>query len=358
MTKGRMWEKRSLLSHTYEDMHGGKNMKTRVLLAILFTGVLAVGVGTANAITVNWLTVQDPVRAGAGPGADMLIGTGDDSTTGERNRCNFDTAANCETLGGSASDGTYSFSNLTFDLDYSCKSGILPIPGGDCTCAEGGGLCTQDSDCPVPSCGSTDCCPGVSTCEACDDTSISYFGSVDSYVAFGLIDTCQDPTVSGASDFEVKLFEVQTSESLTGSGGGCIQLKAGGPYLGAPCGVGAITSGSIDVTVQAAGCPGIPMDVAGISYVGEVGTVPVSSGFGSMCDQSGSPTGYTGTYLTALNAAIANTCPIGTHAMILCGQTNLPSDSEITCFADALVDFVVIACTDDNANNCAADPCP
>jgi len=316
-------------------------MQTKTLLAVLLCVAFLAAAGTAMAGTVNWKIITSTGVAGKTPGADKLIGTSDDGSS----NCNWTNAANCAT-GPVPSVGTYSYSNLDFQLSHSCGLGT----GGPCKCAGSSQSCTSDADCPAGGCGGTgDCCQGAAACEACPDGSISYFDGAGS--GHGEMDTCQGYQATTKS--RLTRYDVLTSESISGTGGGCIQLAAGGPYVINGCGTGAI-GGSLNVDVYVGGCPSlVKFTINSVIFNGNV--VDYSTASSVSCSLSGTRT-YSGTNWTNLkNAAIA-TCGSSGYLELLCGTTTLPP-SPVPCFEGANVEFVTVACTSDpDRTDCTVDP--
>lgn len=315
-------------------------MKTKTLLAVLLCVALLVAAGTALAGTVTWKVVTSSTVATKVPGANKIIEASDSGG----NNCNWTSAANCAT-GPAPSVGTYSYSYLDYQLAYSCGLGT----GGPCTCAGGSQSCTSDADCPAGGCGgSGDCCQGAAACQACSDGAISFFDGSGS--GHGEMDTCQAYLNSAQS--RLTRYDVLTSESLAGTGGGCVLLAAGGPYVVSGCGTGAI-SGSLNADVHVGGCPSlIKFTINNVQYNGNV--VDYGSATSVSCNLGGART-YTGASWTDLkNAAIA-TCGSSGYLQLLCGTTTLPA-SPVPCFQGAQVEFVTVACTSDpDRLSCAVD---
>ncbi len=316
-------------------------MQTRILLAVFLCVALLVAAGTAVAGTVNWKIVTSSTVATKTPGTDKLITVSDSGG----NNCNWTNAANCAT-GPAPSVGTYSYSNLDYQLAYSCGLGT----GGPCTCAGGSQSCTSDADCPAGGCGGTgDCCAGAAACEPCPDGAISFFDGSGS--GHGEMDTCQAYSTSPLQS-RLTRYDVLTSESLSGTGGGCILLAAGGPYLINGCGTGAI-NGSLNADVHVGGCPSlVKFTINNVQYNGNV--VDYTSATSVSCTLGGTRT-YSGTNWTDLkNAAIA-TCGSSGYLELLCGTTTLPA-SPVPCFQGAVVEFVTVACTSDpDRSDCSYD---
>ena len=58
-------------------------MRNQVFLAVFLTVLLLGSLSTANAGVVSWTVMQDASVSGMGPGPDDLIGTADDTITGD-----------------------------------------------------------------------------------------------------------------------------------------------------------------------------------------------------------------------------------------------------------------------------------
>jgi hypothetical protein len=103
-------------------------------------------------------------------------------------------------------------------------------------------------------------------------------------------------------------------------------------------------SGYIDVDTYIGGCIGAGgtlMPVPDIAYAGTqfpVGSPPAAGACG-----------YTQAQLTAISNAAPGSA---NHIMVLCGQVTLADPIPIPCFGGAVVDFVVVAHTANNANSC------
>jgi hypothetical protein len=177
----------------------------------------------------------------------------------------------------------------------------------------------------------------------------------DSFSFFGIdaglgpapnMDTCQ---VATTANFKVTRYHVASSESIAGSGGACLKLKSPptGPYLGAPCGVGPITSGNLDVDVYVGGCLLKGTTINNILYTGYVYNANVAAPAGTC--------GYTTAQINTMRGQV--TAKGGNYLMILCGATTVPGNSKTACLRNADVDFVVVAYTDDDASDCSGS-CP
>jgi hypothetical protein len=320
-----------------------QKMRKQLITLPCVVGVLVWGVTLASAqSTVRWNMLQSAGVAGKSPGADARVGTADDGT----NNCNFlpDTSP-CAS--GSPLIGSYCVNRVDFKPDprEECYT-LTPLPvtgGSPCKCADGVNTCHPGTDtCPPVSsgCGETpgNCC-GNLNCQLCDDVSDSFFGTGS--LGLGVMDTCNDST-----GFKALLFDCATSETLSGSGGGCLLLYTPGDDIGNPCpnyNAATTVSGTIDVAVGAMGlCPkpnGI-FQVNNINYTGSI--FPALSPPASVC-------GYSGTYLTNLiNRAITASGNSNPRIMVLCGTTTLPPSggiSQLPCYSNASVQFTTVSWT-------------
>ncbi len=330
-------------------------MRKGLITLVCVAGLMLWGGTAVNAIEIDWTLLEHASVAGKGPGPDGVIGTNDDTTTGEVNSCNFTTAPNCPTA-GNPTIGSYSFSAIEFSpgLPWSCldPSGG-PTAGAPCICAEGG-TCTSDADCSSGSCaGAGDCCPGLlNTCTECvkvpgdHNDSFSYFGSDPSLGPAPHYTTCQ---VNTTNDFAITAYQTASTESLSGAGGTCITLNLDNdPYAGSPCGVGAI-SGTLDVDVYAVQCAIIGATINNIAYTGRVVDMDAIAAVGEC--------GYNLTDTTAMVNNARSVDPTAEYLMVLCGNTTVPSTSKTACLANADVDFVLVSYTSDDASDCSGT-CP
>jgi hypothetical protein len=334
-----------------------KEMKKELVTLLCVAGMMLWGVTAVNAITLNWTVLEHTSVAGKGPGSDGVIGTADDTTTGENNGCNFSTGKNCA-LGGTPGIGSYSFSAIEYTSPtwYSCLDLTGgPYAGAPCVCAEPAGQpCQSDAQCESGTCaGAGDCCPGIANiCTACTDNptgydSYSYMGSSATLGPAPQLRTCQAYTTNNV---ETRAFQVAVSESISGTGGSCLKLSPGGPYIQTPCGVGAITTGSLDVDVYIGGCVIKGVTIQSISYTGRIVDMDAIAAV-SECGYS-----YAETVVMVNNARSVD--PSAEYLMVLCGTTTVPMDAKDACLRGATVDFVLVTYTDDDASNCPASGCP
>jgi hypothetical protein len=327
-------------------------MRKGMITLLCVAGLMLWGITTASALDLQWTLLTDASIAGKAPedvgGGTFLVTPG----AGSGNNCNFSKVKNCGTSTTVPAVGSFSFTAIEYSNPswYSC----LDLAGGatagaPCVCAEGG-ACQSDADCASSSCaGAGDCCPGVlNSCKFCEDDPVG----PDSFSFFGIdaqlgpapnMDTCQKAT---GDNFETTRYHVATSESIPGSGGACIQLATAAtnaPYLGAPCGEGAISSGILDVDVYAYGCVIVGTTIEGINYTGNV--IDVTNG------APGGSCGYSQTQVLQLLSLASGKG--ASHLMILCGETVVPGDSLTACLRNAQVDFTLVAYTAQDASDCS-----
>jgi hypothetical protein len=328
-------------------------MRRGIITLLCIAGLMLWGVTAANAqSTVVW-NMLDNVGAIAGnsPGADARVGTGDDGT----DNCNFlpDTA-NCS--GASPTVGSYSVNRVDFKPDPREECFVTsPLPqttGTPCLCNDGSTICHPGAEtCPDVSgpCGTTpgDCC-GALPCDTCDDVSDSYFGTGTTFPNPGTLTTCNDSLGYIAIDFDVA-----TTETLAGTGGGCLKLYTLGDDTGTPCpnpAAATAVTGTIDVAVGALGLcpPGGVFQVNDVAYGGggavDGNIFPSGSPPASIC-------GYSGGSLTALVNAAVSAAGGACNIMILCGTTTLPASggiSNLPCYSNADVQFTTVAWTTDS----------
>lgn len=320
-------------------------MRKELITLLCVAGVLLWGIGLASAqSTVTWTMLEGNGVAGHDPGPDARVGTTDDNYPTVTNNCNFlpDTSP-CGTA--SPTVGAYSVNRVDFKPDprEECKSGAI-TGGTPCKCADGVNECDPGTDtCPPVSsgCGETpgNCC-GPLNCELCDDVSDSFFGSGSR--GAGTMSTCMD-----SAGFDALTFDVATSETLPGTGGGCLLLYTPGDDTGAPCpnpATANVVNGSIDVAVGAMGlCPrpnGI-FQVNNVVYTGNI--FPSGSPPTSVC-------GYSGGSLTSLISAATTAAGGPCKIMVLCGTTTLPASggiSSLPCYSNAQVQFTTVSWTTD-----------
>jgi len=197
-------------------------MRKELFVIMAMVGFLLWGGATANAVDITWHMLTHSSLAGHGPGADQLIGTSDDTTTGEANNCNFTTDGGCAGSATVPAIGSYGYSSIEMDgnLTHSCLGGDQA--GAPCVCADLVTECTANDGCPGALCSPADCCPPLlgGNCIACAQNDpggdpfappadgYTYGGS--SQLATGTVTTCQEADPVGdtdpPTDFEFKAF--------------------------------------------------------------------------------------------------------------------------------------------------------
>ena len=345
------------------------------LFSILSMAVLLLwGVTTASAATLTWKVLTHSSVAGSGPGPDKLIGTTDDTTSGEINKCNYSTAPNCAAT-GNPTIGSYSYSAVEMDgnLTHACLGGS--IAGQPCKCSDLTTPCTVDGDCPGALCAPGDCCPGMlglATCMTCvqNDPEGEPFGPpLDTYTyagsaqnASGTLTTCQEADPPGDTDppteFEIKAVEFAGSEPLPGFaalGDACMRLRSiGAPYLGSPCTGSGPISATVDVETFIANCTIPAGSIDNIRLTGDI--IDITNP--NSPSPSTSTCGYTNSELvTIANQAIAAD-PNAKHLMIVCGETTFPPTSEVPCMRGGIAYVVWLLYTADDASQCPDNGCP
>jgi hypothetical protein len=331
-------------------------MRKGLITILCIAGMMLWGATAVNAIVLNWTLLEHASVAGKGPGADGVIGTADDTLSGEGNGCNFSTAKNC-TFGSTPAMGTYSFTAFEYTNPtwYSCldlQAG--PTAGAPCVCAEGGS-CQSDADCTSSTCaGAGDCCPGpLNACAECTDNpsgydTYAYFGSDSTLGPAPHLTTCQAYTTNNV---QTTAYQLAASESVVGSGGGCLNLNpSGGPYLQAPCGVGPITAGNLDVDLYVYGCVLRATTLQNITYTGRI----VDMDAIVAVDECGYS--YDETVAMVNNARAQDAS--AEYLMVMCGQTVVPMDAKAACLRGAAVDFVLVTYTSEDASSCPGSGCP
>lgn len=145
-------------------------MRKELFAVLVMVGFLLLGGTTAGAVDITWHMLTHASLAGHGPGVDKLIGTEDDTTTGEANNCNFTTEGGCAASSTTPAIGSYGYASteLDGDLTHSCLGGGQA--GAPCTCDGDGTPCTGDADCEGALCVPGDCCPGglLAPCIVCE----------------------------------------------------------------------------------------------------------------------------------------------------------------------------------------------
>lgn len=315
------------------------------LIRLLCAAGMILGVGTANALDLEWTLLMDSSIAGAeptevSPGVWLIL-----PGTAPTNNCNFSTAEGCDT-GALPNEGSYSFSAIEFDgaPAPACFDPLGgPLAGAPCTCAEGG-PCTSDDDCAGGGCSAAgDCCQGLAQCVVCEkDPSgpdlFSFNGIHPTLGPAPNLDMCQQYS---SNDFEMTRYQIAGSGNAA-SAGGCTKLNpAGGPYTGSPCGLGRI-SGTFGIVTYVAGCTFKMVTIPTINYVGDVIDVDDPNPT-SQC-------GYTESQLLTLLAQAASKG--GEYLRITCGETTIPSDVTAPCLPNANAKFITVAWTADDVTNC------
>lgn len=280
------------------------------VFALLCTLALMLGVSNlANAGGVAWTLLEDASLAGIGPGPDETMGTGDDTTSGEDNPCNFSGAVNCRD-GGTPADGSYSFVKMDLVMDWSCADG-----------ANVGDTCT-DTGHPAIDCGAG----ALIGCIECVTPTFSYLGSGTNVNGNGTMATC-----NSGSSFTYDVLKIGTSESVPGVGGGCLVLDAATPGDdgGSPCGVGTFTS-SLDVDIKIALCLVEGGSVPNIAMTGKVFDLAAAIPTGNICGYTGGAGGTIATELASKAIALG-----GKYLMISCANQTLPTGLTTGCISGA-----------------------
>jgi len=307
-------------------------MRKEIFVALCVIGLLVGGATLASATVVNWTIMQDASMAGAGPGADLLLGTSDDSSTGQNNACNLSGSADC-TTGGTPGTGSWSYIALELPQATSCNGGTDPGQGG----------CTTNADCG--SGGICLTCPEVAG--SAYDT-FSYMGAIGCSLGNGTLKSCQENGV-----FKWTELKIGSSESVAaGLGGTSINLNPIGSSSGSATGCG---TGS-DWTSQAnigfwVGC--IPNVVGGkINGLNLNGRVYPATG-----TNSASNCGYNATQINSIRATAATKG--ANYVLVMCGTTSIPNDTTTSsaCLRGGSVKNVLVATTANDASSCT-DPNP
>lgn len=345
-------------------------MRKELFALLCMAGILLWGGTTANAVDITWHVITHDSIKGLGPGEDKLIGTDDDTTTGEWNTCNFVPTDDCGTV-GNPTIGTYTYAAIEMDgeLTHECVGGDRN--GQSCLCGDGTTECTTDKDCPGV-CGAGDCCPGAlgfATCVACaqDDPEGEPFGPPnDSYayagpfqeLSAGTVTTCQEADPAGdedpPTDFQFVAIDMAGPGPAPGFGTSCLRLPStGGPFLGSPCtGSGAI-SGSIATEAMVLGCRFPGGMIQDISMTGDIIDItnPDSP------TPSTSSCGYNNDQLKVIAGHALDADENAKHLMILCGETTFPATTDVPCSKNAIANVVWVLYTTDDANQCPDDGC-
>ena len=305
-------------------------MRNQVILAVFLTGLLLGSLSTVHAGVVSWTVMQDSSMAGKGPGADDLLGTTGDSTTGENNSCNMTGLAGCAS-GSTPDTGTWSF--VALELDDALLKSCLGGPNA-------GESCTTNEECEGSYC--VDCPQNEGAEDPWD--SYAYLGDVDIVSGQGTFTVCQEDGIT----FRYTGLRVGASESVPWVGSGCVNPTAGGgPNTSNHCGSGAFTS-TADVTFRVGACldPGGRME--NLELNGHIYPTDGSNGFNNC--------GYATDEIDSLRAMAATQG--GSFLLVMCGNGAIPDDqtTKAACLRGAQMRHVIVAFTADNADDCAS-PC-
>jgi len=298
-------------------------MKKEFLVVMCVMGLVFGAASMANAGALTWTLASDDALIGMGPGLDELLGTADDTTSGEKNNCNFNSGVNCDTT-GTPSTGTYSFVKMDLVMDKSCMTGT-----------NAGGTCVDDTDCPG-------CVPGL-CCAECSDVTYSYLNNGGRHLQGldnGTYLTCQED----GSTFDYTALKIGTTESLPGTGGGCLSLLTPGDDSG-DCGVGTFSS-LMDV--------GISISVLGICNF-DGGEVPNVTMAGRIYDLGvATPAGACDYSIAEINAIRASLPGTAQYMTVACANQTLPGGLTTGCLSGADFISVMVAYTTGNASDCAS----
>jgi hypothetical protein len=133
-----------------------------------------------------------------------------------------------------------------------------------------------------------------------------------------------------------------SSETIAGSGGGCITLQSGGDASGGACGVGPVT-GKIDLTLW--------VDLLGSCDV-KAGNIPDINLVGQVYDAgSAAPAGICG-YSASQVDDIAAVAGNSGYLLIVCDSQTLPSDIAAACISGADFEAVIVLHTTADASDC------
>jgi hypothetical protein len=346
-------------------------MRKELFAILLMVGLLFWGGTTAKAVEITWHVLTHGSVAGHGPGDDKLIGTDDDTDTGELNTCNFVPTDDCGTV-GTPDIGSYTYAAVEFDgaVTHECVGGDRN--GQSCLCGDGTTACTRDDDCPAALCVPGDCCPGalgLATCIACsqDDPEGEPFGPPNdtytyagsSQASAGIVTTCQEAGPEGdvdpPTDFQFIAFDMAGNGPLPGFGGSCLRLPStGGPFLGSPCRGSGPISGSFDTEAMILDCKfpgGVMQD---ISVTGDI--IDITDPGNPVPPEA--TCGYNSDELKVIAGHAVEADGNARHLMILCGDTTLPATTEIPCSKNAIANLVWVLYTTDDAYQCPEDDCP
>ena len=305
-----------------------KHMKRELLVMVFAASLILAGATIASATVVTWKIMQDTSMAGVGPGGDDLIGTVDDSTSGQNNNCNFNPVANCATS-GTPTTGSWSLVALELPQTASCLSGNLGDPCTTNANCGSGGICIPCPDNPI-------------TWDA-----YSYEGKIPGKkLGNGTMVTCQE-----LNDTRTTEINFGSTESIgSGTGATCINLRTSPTPFTGGCGPGQSFT-SVSNIKFSLGCN--PALGAGqIDGLTMNGRVYATGGINNTNN-----CGYSTAEIDALRAAAAG-IPAG-YLLVMCGNTSIPNDSTTTsvCLRGASVWSTVVAYTTNNASSCT-DPDP
>jgi hypothetical protein len=307
-------------------------MKKGILFSLCSVVAVLGTITLASAGQITWKILTDASVAGSGPGADLAVGTSDDSTSGENNTCNFSGASDCGS-GSVPPVGSYGYFAAEFDsaMTRSCAGG-----------SNAGALCTDIGD-----------CPGGLACVDCpqqDDPpdpwdNYGYLGNSGVSPGNGTFTICQE----NGSSFVWEALQAGTSGSPDAPGASCVGLVGSGPYTGSPCGV---TTGNftteLDIEQKVGGCLVSVGTVSDIPYVGRVfPTTGTPQGSFPLC-------GYSQSGVQNIQAAGA--AKGGSHIVIMCGGRTVLTDSAFPCLRGGKVYNVLVGYTSADASDCTS-PC-
>jgi len=296
-------------------------MKKEFVIALLALGFIFAGAMSASAGSATWTLVQTLGMKLHGPGADGVIGTGDDDTDA---KCNYSPAEGCAAA-GNPTEGAYSYTKLNFKMDASCVVGTGGALAGD--------ECTENADCGG----------ALTVCAPCNPPSlegITYFARNPDGGSKGAgtytVNACED-------GFEFTDAAIGTSEVVPASGGSCLVFDAHNSSTG--CGEGS-TSTNYDMVLwtstigkcgfNAGKMPGLPL-------AGRIYAAPTAST--AIC-------GYTTGQIEAIMTDAGVTSG---YLMVTCGTGTLPTDVQTACLRGADWEAVIVAkTTADLSAECAS----
>jgi len=305
-------------------------MRNRLFLGVFLALLLVVSLSTANAGVVSWTVMQDVSVSGMGPGPDDLIGTADDTITGENNACNMTGLAGCAS-GPTPDTGTWSFVALELDdaLLKSCSGG-----------PNAGEPCTTNEECEGAYC--IDCPQNEGTGDPWD--AYAYLGDVDNAGGRGTFTICQEDGIT----FRYTGLWLGSSESIPWVGSGCVNpTSGGGPNTSNHCGSGSFTS-TADVTFKVGACLDPGGQIQNLELNGNIYPTAGSNGFNNC--------GYSTDEIDSLRAMAA--LQGGTFLLVMCGNSTVPDEvtTKAACFRGAQTRHVIIAFTTGNVDDCVS-PC-